>query len=66
MKAKYIVTNPLYNEEIFTFRSRYKAIQFAYEMANYFSLVTEVVRKPNYTSGNGKILLYADGRWRRI
>lgn len=66
MKAKYIVTNPLYPSETFTFRSRTKAIQLAYEMANYFFLVTEVVRKPKYASGNGKIYVYANGNWRRF
>lgn len=66
MKTKYIVINPLDNTETFAFRSKTKAIQLAYEMANYFSLVTEVMRKPNYVSGIGKILVYADGGWRRI
>ena len=66
MKVKYIVINPLDTNETFTFRSRIKAIQFAYEMANYFFLVTEIVRKPRYVSGNGKILVYANGNWRRF
>lgn len=66
MKAKYIVTNPLDNTETFTFRSQRQALALAYQISLFLSLTTSIERKPAYKSGIGRILMYANGNWRRI
>lgn len=66
MKAKYILTNPLDETETFVFRSRKQALAVAYQVSVFLSLVTTIERKPTYKSGIGKILVYANGNWRRI
>lgn len=65
MKAKYIVENPLTGNK-YSFRSRKIALILAAEMAKYFSVVTEITRKPQYKYGQGVIFVYANGSWRRI
>ena len=65
MKAKYIVVNP-WTFDKYSFRSRKSALTFAWEMARYYFLVTEVTRNPRYVYGQGIIHVYANGTWRRF
>lgn len=65
MKAKYIATNPFAGNK-YSFRSRKIALILATELAKYFSLVTEVTRKPKYKYGQSKIFVFANGTWIRF